>query len=218
MHDEFPDVTYDVTIKIEHILEHRHLIPAFAATGCAFIVSAVESLSTEVLRHLRKGHTRQDVVEALDILAATGIPMRPTFVAFTPWTSARDYMETLDFIQEHGLIDNVDPIQFSIRLLIPPGSDLLNDPTCSQWLGELDEQGFTYRWRHPDPVMDTLQLAVASLVAEHASRRTPAIEVFNAIYRLAATSLKVSADVVHVQPVVRPSHRPVPHLSEPWFC
>ena len=82
-------MTFDATIKVEHILERRELFPELAALGCAFVVSAVESLSDDVLRHLAKGHTRADVAEALDILDAAGIPMRPTFVAFTPWTTAR---------------------------------------------------------------------------------------------------------------------------------
>ncbi|HEX5439303.1 MAG TPA: CUAEP/CCAEP-tail radical SAM protein, partial [Ktedonobacterales bacterium] len=77
MHAEFPDVTFDATIKVEHILERREVFPELAALGCAFVVSAVESLSKGVLRHLKKGHSRADVAEALEILDGAGIPMRP---------------------------------------------------------------------------------------------------------------------------------------------
>src|SRR5262249_18535781 len=63
LHREFPDVTFDVTAKIEHLLHHRRHLPELAALGCLFIVSAVESLSDTVLGHLAKGHTRADVVE-----------------------------------------------------------------------------------------------------------------------------------------------------------
>src|SRR5215468_6716726 len=42
LHAAHPLLTYDVTIKIEHLLKHRELVPALAATGCAFVTSAVE--------------------------------------------------------------------------------------------------------------------------------------------------------------------------------
>src|SRR5262249_21184093 len=126
LHAEFPEVTFDATIKVEHILERRAVFPELAALGCAFVVSAVESLSPPVLRRLRKGHTRADVVEALRILEGAGILMQPTFVAFTPWTTARDYLEVLDFVAAHGLVEQVAPVQYSIRLLVPPGSALLD--------------------------------------------------------------------------------------------
>ena len=68
-------------------------MPEFAALGCVFVVSAVESVSETVLRHLDKGHTRADVVEALRLTRAAGIPLRPSLVPFTPWASL-DAMQT----------------------------------------------------------------------------------------------------------------------------
>ena len=56
-------MTFDVTAKVEHLLRHRAHLPELAALGCAFIVSAVESLSDPVLAHLDKGHTRADIVD-----------------------------------------------------------------------------------------------------------------------------------------------------------
>ncbi|HZR47255.1 MAG TPA: CUAEP/CCAEP-tail radical SAM protein, partial [Candidatus Manganitrophaceae bacterium] len=90
MRAEFPDLTFDFTAKVEHLLKHRALIPEFAALGCRFIVSAVESLSDTVLTHLAKDHTRADVVEALKIARAAKIPLRPSLVPFTPWTTLDD--------------------------------------------------------------------------------------------------------------------------------
>src|SRR4029434_852676 len=40
---EFPGLTYDVTIKIEHLRKHASLLPLLRETGCLFITSAVES-------------------------------------------------------------------------------------------------------------------------------------------------------------------------------
>jgi radical SAM superfamily enzyme YgiQ (UPF0313 family) len=224
MHAEFPDVTFDATIKVEHILERREVFPELASLGCAFVVSAVESLSEGVLRHLKKGHTRADVAEALAILDDAGIPMRPTFVAFTPWTTASDYLDVLDFIAEHGLVEHVDPIQYAIRLLVPPNSALLDDPDGRGWLGPLDEEALSYTWQHPDPRMDALQREVQALVERAASQRELIAVTFAAIRRLAAERLDarepalVGAGISDTTGTMRRSRRPIPHLSEPWFC
>jgi radical SAM superfamily enzyme YgiQ (UPF0313 family) len=87
MHAEFPQLTYDATIKIEHLLEHRTLLPLLRRTGCVFIVSAVEAIDDKVLGYLEKGHTAADVETALALVSAAGLVLRPTFVAFTPWTT-----------------------------------------------------------------------------------------------------------------------------------
>jgi hypothetical protein len=217
-------VTFVATIKIEHILERREVFPELAALGCAFVVSAVESLSEGVLRHLKKGHTRADVTEVLDILDDAGIPMRPTFVAFTPWTNASDYLDVLGFIAEHELIEHVDPIQYAIRLLVPPNSALLDDPDGRGWLGPLDEEALSYTWQHPDPRMDALQREVQALVEHAASQREPIAVTFAAIRSLAAEQLEarepalVVAGISDTTGTMRRSRQPIPHLSEPWFC
>jgi len=137
LHAEFPAVTFDVTAKVEHLLRHRGLLPELAALGCLFVVSAVESLSDVVLDHLAKGHTGADVVEALRAVRAAGLTLRPTWVAFTPWTTLDDYQEMLDFVERETLIDHVDPVQYSIRLLVPPGSLLAASDAMRPHLGEL---------------------------------------------------------------------------------
>ena len=170
-----------------------------------------------MLRHLKKDHTRADVAEALRILDAVGIPMRPTFVAFTPWTAAQGFLDVLDFVAEHDLIDAVDPVQFTIRLLVPPGSALLADPNAEKWLGPLDEAAFTYRWTHPDPRMDALQRALARRVEAAAGMRQPAEKVFESIRAKAHDLLGIAARG-NVAPIRAAGRKPVPRLSESWFC
>ncbi|MDE3230011.1 MAG: radical SAM protein, partial [Chloroflexota bacterium] len=189
--------------------------------GCAFIVSAVESLSPRVLEHLAKGHTRANVVEALAIAEAAGVPLRPTFVAFTPWTTAEDYLELLDFIAEHDLIEHVDPVQYAIRLLVPPSSALLGAPDAAEWLGPLDEAAFSYTWAHPDPRMDDLQREMMMLVEEAASVNQPTAATFAAVAALAGERLgrRVAVGVgAGRRGVVARRSRPIPHLTEAWFC
>jgi radical SAM superfamily enzyme YgiQ (UPF0313 family) len=50
---EFPDVTYDVTIKVEHLLRHAAMLPVLRDTGCAFVTTAVESVDDRVLALLQ---------------------------------------------------------------------------------------------------------------------------------------------------------------------
>ncbi len=219
MHAEFPDISFDATIKIEHLLERRELIAELGTLGCAFIVSAVESLSPDVLRHLAKGHSRADVVEALRITDAAGIPLRPTFVAFTPWTTADDYLDLLDFVAQQGLVEHVDPVQYAIRLLVPPGSALLDAADTAQWLGPLDEPSFSYGWSHADPRMDMLQHEVMALVERAASEHRPTVETFAAVHALAERRLGRARP--RSQPTatrVARATRPIPHLTESWFC
>ena len=219
LHAEFPHVTFDATIKVEHILERRELIAELGELGCAFIVSAVESLSPRVLAHLEKGHTRADVVEALRITEAAGIPLRPTFVAFTPWTTAEDYLGLLDFVAEQGLIEHVDPIQYAIRLLVPPGSALLDAPDAAEWLGPLDEESFSYRWEHADARMDALQREVMALVERSAGELLTTAETYAAVRALAEERLGRLATVsASAPPAPGQRRRPIPHLSEAWFC
>jgi radical SAM superfamily enzyme YgiQ (UPF0313 family) len=65
LHNEFPRLTYDVTIKVEHLLKHWQHLATLRATGCLFVTSAVESVDDAVLSRLAKGHTRADFFEVV---------------------------------------------------------------------------------------------------------------------------------------------------------
>jgi radical SAM superfamily enzyme YgiQ (UPF0313 family) len=217
LHAEFPDLTFDVTAKVEHLLGHRRLLPELAALGCAFVVSAVESLSDTVLRHLAKGHTRADFVAVLGLMRDAGLVLRPTWVAFTPWTTLDDYQEMLDFVARERLVDHIDPVQYSIRLLVPPGSLLLESAAMRPHLGELVQDAFYYRWTHPDPRMDGLHGAVGAAVADGADRQEDAELTFARIVELAGGAAGRSpAPPISITPET--GRRRPPRLTEPWFC
>jgi radical SAM superfamily enzyme YgiQ (UPF0313 family) len=217
LHREFPAVTWDFTAKVEHLLRRRDLLPELAALGCLFAVSAVESLSDAVLEHLDKGHTRADVDAALAAMRAAGIAMRPTWVAFTPWTTLGDYVEMLDWAEGNALVDHVDPVQYSLRLLVPPGSLLLAHPGMRPHLGALVEADFSYEWRHPDPRMDALQARVAALIAEAAPRAEDGALTFDRVRTLAAEVTGGPAPTPIAPSLAADRPRP-PRLTEPWFC
>src|SRR5712675_2869673 len=103
LHAEFPAVTYDVTIKIEHLLQQNQLLPRLKETGCLFVTSAVESVDDAVLRKLDKGHTRADFLAVIERFRELGMTLLPTFVPFTPWTTLEGYTDLLDVLAEQGL-------------------------------------------------------------------------------------------------------------------
>jgi radical SAM superfamily enzyme YgiQ (UPF0313 family) len=208
IHDHFPSLTFDVTIKVEHLIEHAALLPELRALGCAFVVSAVESLSDRVLAILDKGHTRADVDTALAILDAAKLPLRPTWVPFTPWTSLQDYLEMLAWIERNGMVEHVDAIQLAIRLLIPPGSKLLALPETQAVLGALEREKLSYRWTHPDARMDRLAHDVFLAVADGAK-----FADVRALAFAAADQPLPAAPLEH-----RTVRGRAPHLSEAWFC
>ena len=163
LHSAFPQVSFNFTAKVEHILEHRQLMPDLAKCGASFVVSAFESTSERVLSRLQKGHTRQQMEDAIAVVNEAGISIQPTWMPFTPWTSLDDYLFMLHWIRSQRLIPHVPAVQLSIRMLVPPGSALLTDDDAHEWQGTLDAANFTYRWLHPDPRMDVLQREVAKI-------------------------------------------------------
>jgi radical SAM superfamily enzyme YgiQ (UPF0313 family) len=210
LHREFPNVTFDFTAKIEHLVKHCAHLKELRECGCLFVTSAVESLSDRVLGELEKGHTRADVATALAWLRDAGIDLRPTFVAFTPWTSREDYLDLVRWIAGEGLVLQVEPIQLALRLLIPPGSLLLRNESLSPHLGGLDPEALTYRWTHPDPGMDELQAEAETLVEAFVREGRSSHEAFHALAELALGS---SPEAIEVSEAASR-----PRLTESWFC
>jgi radical SAM superfamily enzyme YgiQ (UPF0313 family) len=211
---ECPGITYDVTIKIEHLLAHEALLPLLRETGCAFVTSAVESVDDAVLARLEKGHTAADFERVVGLCREAGVILAPTFVAFTPWTSLRGYCELLHAIDRLDLVDHVSPIQLAIRLLVPDGSRLLELPDVRALTGAFHPSSLTYPWRHPDPAVDALQEQVSALVGVRL--QAPRDAVFASVWRLAHEAAGLAAPVRR-EPGALP-RAAVPFLNEPWYC
>jgi radical SAM superfamily enzyme YgiQ (UPF0313 family) len=217
LHAEWADVTFDFTAKIEHLLRHRRHLPALRDAGCLFIVSAAESLSDTVLAHLEKGHTRDDIALALSLTREAGIALRPTWVAFTPWTTLEDHLTWLDYLDAEGLIDAVDPVQYGLRLLVPPGSLLLESEALRPHLGALEQETLSYRWTHPDARMDALQVETATAVARAVEEKADAPVIFDRVRALAAMIAGAPAPAPVAGGMSKGRKRP-PRLTEAWFC
>jgi radical SAM superfamily enzyme YgiQ (UPF0313 family) len=223
MHEEFPHLTFDFTTKIEHILKHQSAFKEFSQLGCLYVISAVESFSETVLVHLDKGHTRQDIFKAHDILRSVGITLRPSLVAFTPWTTLEDYAEMFDLVEQHGLIDCIDPVQYSVRLLVPPGSALLTPPKThptpmAQFLVSLDQQKFQHTWTHPDPRMDFLQKTVTKVVESSTKAKEDPEYTFYRLWKLVYDAAGLEFDSLNKKSSLNPDRVRPPRMTEPWFC
>jgi radical SAM superfamily enzyme YgiQ (UPF0313 family) len=211
MHAEHPALTYDVTIKVEHLLRHRGLLPILKRTGCAFVTSAVESIDDAVLEKLAKGHTRADFIAASQLMKQTGLTLAPTFVTFTPWTTRAGYRELLELLVELDMVHQVGPIQLAIRLLIPAGSRLLELQEVREMVGPFDANALVYPWRHPDPSMDRLCADLQQLIRAEERRRSSRRQIFRRIWELAADRpLPENFDLM--------PRAAVPYLNEPWYC
>ena len=214
MRRRFPGLSFDATIKIQHLLRHSALLPEFAESGCLFITSAVESLDDTVLGLLDKNHSRADFVKAHRLLRDAGIALAPTFIPFTPWATLDDYVELLRTIAGLGLVHSVPPVQLTIRLLVPNGSHLLHIDGFHEMLGPYDPAMLGYPWRHTDPAMDHLQQTVQQYAMEAEQREQPREAIFQNIWRLAheGAGRRVPPVRLHAADV------PTPRLSEPWYC
>jgi hypothetical protein len=187
--------------------------------GLLFVVSAVESTSSRVLEMLDKGHSADDVLAALGICRALGVELRPSLLPFTPWSTLRDQIELLDLIVDNDLIDSVDPVQLSIRLLVPPGSLLLSLPEMREHLNGYDPEGFSHLWQHPDPRMDLLQAQIAALVASDADAGIAPRSTHLGVRHLSAQAVADAGLSWPGSGKPLPAQRAAPpRLSEPWFC
>jgi radical SAM superfamily enzyme YgiQ (UPF0313 family) len=210
---EFPGVTYDATIKVEHLLRHADRLPTLRRTGCAFVTSAVESLDDAVLAKLEKGHTRADFEQVVALCRAGGLPLAPTFVAFTPWTTLDGYVDLVETIARLDLVEHVAPIQLAIRLLIPNGSLMLDLDDVRARISHYDPRSLAHAWRHPDPRVDALQRDVEALVGTNlgAARRTLFARIRALAHARAGLPALAPEDAA-------PPRATVPYLNEPWYC
>ena len=213
LHSEFPALTYDATIKVEHIIKLQRVLPVLKETGCLFVISAVEAVDDVVLGHLDKNHTNADFDRAVALLRDVGISFAPTFVAFTPWTTLRGYIELLERLVSLRLVESVPPIQLAIRLLIPLGSYLLHIPGFVEMIETYDEQLLGYPWKHEDPAVDELQCRIQGLVESAEQLALDRKAVFAEIWFLAH-----EASGVPVPALPADLGDPIPHMSEPWYC
>jgi radical SAM superfamily enzyme YgiQ (UPF0313 family) len=216
LHREFPQITYDATIKVEHLRKHADLLPTLRDTGCLFVVSAVESLDDAVLARLEKHHTRDEFFQVVELFRRERLTLQPTFVSFTPWTTLDSYIDLLTQLRRLDLVESVAPVQLTIRLLIPAGSRLLELPEVRQIVGDFDAQSLVYPWRNPDPRVDKLAADLQAIVTASEKSKLSRSETFSRIWR-AANLVADRRIEFNAMPLIA-GRATVPYLNEPWYC
>jgi radical SAM superfamily enzyme YgiQ (UPF0313 family) len=214
VHDAFPHLTFDITAKVEHLLAHRDLVAQYSVKGLLFVVSAFETTSDLILRLLDKGHTAREMSEVIHDLRQLGVEIRPSWLPFTPWTTLTDLFEIFQFIDEHELWASVDPVQLSIRLLIPEGSLLLALPELSPYLDGYDHQALTHRWTAADPRLDLLQQRLAGMAEAAGVANDDPLQTVEHMWAVAAEMGGWSSP----PQIAAGATTGRPRLTEPWFC
>jgi hypothetical protein len=212
----------------EIVLEdiRRQVLPLLRETGCAFVVSAVESVDDYVLQHiLEKGHTRADFVRVAgmfrDVGLVLGLVLAPTFVPFHPWMTLEGYADLLATIAELDLVEHVSPVQLTIRLLAPAGSRLMELPEARAAIGGFDEDALSYRWVHRDARVDALQRRLEATVARAVTAKEDRRTIFRRVWELAVAASAMTEGLNARRLPDVPPGRPrvtVPYLTEPWYC
>ncbi len=216
IHQRHPELTFDCTVKVEHVLRHPDVWSEFADAGCSFIVSAFESVSDVILNYFDKGHSVDDASRAVVSLREFGIEVRPSWLPFTPWTTIDGLVDLLDFVIAHDLVENVDPVQYTVRLLLPEGSLLLDRPEMTPYLGHYDVDRLGWTWSHPSSAVDQLQRELATLVEARIEQE--GVLTFGEI----DTLIRSQASTPRPRPGLGERSRgPLgqrARLTESWFC
>ena len=213
-HSEFPNLTFDLTVKIEHILANRSIWARMAQRNVVFVVSAFETVNDRVLTLLDKGHTAAELPLAVETLREAGLAVRPSWLPFTPWTELSDLDDIFSFVADHDLMGATDPVQMGIRLLVPERSLVLSIPGADEILGDYDPRTLSYTWESPDPAIDRLQKKILGLAEQGSREEMGRRETLHAQWSQARRA--VGQPTPSLGEVDWGSS--VPKLSESWFC
>jgi radical SAM superfamily enzyme YgiQ (UPF0313 family) len=210
-HRTHPEITFDATIKVEHILGHADLWPALADMNLLFVVSAFESVDEATLEVLDKGHTVDDMGSAIELTRSSGIHIRPTWLPFMPWTTPGDVADIFEFIAGHDLAGATDPVQMSIKLLVPKGSLLEDRPEVTPHLRGYDAEALTWRWDFAHPETEILHKELEAIAANASDCGQEAEATLDEMRQVVARATGRPLPPFRSAPVA-------PRLTESWFC
>ena len=211
LNNEFPLITYDSTIKVEHILKFKDYFKELNKLNMLFVTSAFETTNDLVLQILQKGHSSMDLQEAIELSKVNNIDIRPTWLPFTPWTTINDLLSIIKLIENNKLRETVDPIQLTIKLLIPKGSLITKRPEIKKYLDQYDKKSFSYSWSYMNNEVDILQKTLFSYLVENESLDEK--EQYVGLVHLIEDF--TGSEIIHNEEYI---YRHSPKLSESWFC
>ena len=211
LNKKYPLITYDSTIKVEHILKYKDYFKELNNLNMLFVISAFESTNDFILKVLNKNHTSTDLEDTIELSKIYNVDIRPTWMPFTPWTRLEDLCNIIELIENYELRDTVDPIQLTIKLLIPKQSLIIDSPEIKEYLGQYDAESFSYFWSYEDPKVDDLQKSLFNYVVKN--EKLDMKEQYIGLVRLIEkfTNTNIIKNNTY-------NYRNTPKLSETWFC
>ena len=211
LNEKHPSITYDSTIKVEHILKYPDYFQELKNLNMLFVISAFETTNDHVLNILQKNHSFNDLNKAVELSLENKIDIRPTWMPFSPWTEQNDLISIIKLIENYKLRETVDPIQLTIKLLVPKNSLILKRPEMKEYLLDYDPASFSYAWQYKFPNIDNIQNELFTYVLQHESENeyTQYLGLVDILESHTNETLLNSEKY---------SQRIVPKLSETWFC
>ena len=211
LNEKHPSITYDSTIKVEHILKYPDYFQELKNLNMLFVISAFETTNDHVLNILQKNHSFNDLNKAVELSLENNIDIRPTWMPFSPWTEQNDLISIIKLIENYKLRETVDPIQLTIKLLVPKNSLILKRPEMKEYLLDYDPSSFSYAWKYKFPNIDNIQNELFTYVLQHESENeyTQYLGLVDILESHTNETLLNSEKY---------SQRIVPKLSETWFC
>lgn len=210
-HAAHPEVTFDATIKVEHLIGHQDLLARLSAANLTFVVSAFESVDDPTLQILDKGHTVTDMSRAVELTREAGIYLRPTWLPFMPWTEPGDIADIFEFLDDQDLVTATDPVQMAIKLLIPRGSLLADHPAITPHLECYDDSALSWRWRFSNSDTEVLHKELEAIAAAASDCGQDTAITLNEMREVVVRAS--GRNLSHFTAMT-----PAPRLTESWYC
>ena len=211
LNKKFPTITYDSTIKVEHIIKYKKYFKELSSLNMVFVISAFETTNDLVLSILEKNHTSNDLNTSIEISQDFGIDVRPTWMPFSPWTELNDLSNIVNLIEKYKLRETVDPIQLTIKLLIPKHSLIIKKPEINKYLGNYEKNSLSFKWDYENNDVEKLQSSLFDFILHNSEldEHKQYLGMVNIIEKFTDTELLKNSTY---------DFKNVPKLSETWFC
>ncbi len=211
LNSKFPSITYDATIKVEHIIKYQKYFMQLSSLNMIFVISAFETTNDEVLTLLDKKHTNEDLSTAIELSQKANIDIRPTWMPFSPLANLQDLPNIIKLIESYKLRETVDPIQLTIKLLVPKHSLILDKTAIKKYIGEYDKNSLSYKWAYKHNEVEKLQQLLFESLSNNSDLddHHQYLDMVNIIEEFSDTKLLNTSEY---------NFKNVPKLSETWFC
>ena len=211
LNKKFPTITYDSTIKVEHIIKYKKYFKELSSLNMVFVISAFETTNDLVLSILEKNHTSNDLNTSIEISQDFGIDVRPTWMPFSPWTELNDLSNIVNLIEKYKLRETVDPIQLTIKLLIPKHSLIIKKPEINKYLGNYEKNSLSFKWEYENNDVEKLQSSLFDFILHNSEldEHKQYLGMVNIIEKFTDTELLKNSTY---------DFKNASKLSETWFC